>query len=304
MTFWRCAGKGVHRFTFDGRYAYISPEMDGYVGNIVMILDLADPTQPQEVGRWWMPGQWTAGGETPTWKGRQHRCHHPIRAGDRLYVSYWHGGFVILDISDMSKPKFVSGLDWSPPFSLADAHRACRSRSRIRGRRDAVVADEDVRQARPVAPPSFLWMVDITDETRPVPVASFQVEGVDGKPQPEYDRLPSADRDDHAGRRFRSRGSPRAAHRRHRQSARAARGRALRARRRRRARRASRSNDVFVDERGLDLRDRPRPRAHDSSSARRGRGYGLRWSTSVTEKPMNSSTVKSSDLEWPTPGGS
>ena len=41
ITFWKCGGAGVHRFTFDGRYAYISPEMDGYVGNIVMILDLA-----------------------------------------------------------------------------------------------------------------------------------------------------------------------------------------------------------------------------------------------------------------------
>ena len=25
ITFWQCGGAGVHRFTFDGRYAYISP---------------------------------------------------------------------------------------------------------------------------------------------------------------------------------------------------------------------------------------------------------------------------------------
>ncbi|HWO04549.1 MAG TPA: hypothetical protein VNQ54_07145, partial [Methylomirabilota bacterium] len=67
ITFWKCGGAGVHRFTFDGRYAYISPEMDGYVGNSVMILDLHDPTRPKEVGRWWMPGQWTGGGEQPAW---------------------------------------------------------------------------------------------------------------------------------------------------------------------------------------------------------------------------------------------
>src|SRR3989442_850161 len=103
ITLWRSGGTGVHRFTFDGRYAYISPEMDGYVGNIMMILDLQDPSRPQEVGRWWMPGQWTAGGETPTWTGRQHRCHHPIRQGNRLYVSYWHGCFVILDVEDLAK---------------------------------------------------------------------------------------------------------------------------------------------------------------------------------------------------------
>ena len=34
---WQCAGMGVHRFTFDGRYAYISTEQEGYVGTIVMI---------------------------------------------------------------------------------------------------------------------------------------------------------------------------------------------------------------------------------------------------------------------------
>ena len=137
----------MHRFDFDGRYAYISPTMDGYVGNIMMILDLKDPAQPEEVGRWWMPGQWTAGGETPTWKGDAHRCHHPLRYGNRLYTSYWHGGFVILDIDDMSKPHFVSGLDWSPPFPWP-THTALRIPFKIESRDIMVVTDEDVRQAR------------------------------------------------------------------------------------------------------------------------------------------------------------
>ena len=80
--------RGVHRFDFDGRYAYISPTMEGYIGNIVMILDLKDPAKPEEVGRWWMPGQWVGGGETPTWKNDMHKCHHPLRYGNRLYTSY------------------------------------------------------------------------------------------------------------------------------------------------------------------------------------------------------------------------
>jgi hypothetical protein len=184
ITFWKCGGAGVHRFTFDGRYAYISPEMEGYVGNIVMILDLADPSRPEEVGRWWMPGQWTAGGEVPAWRGRAHRCHHPIRMGNRLYVSYWHGGFVILDIEDMHKPRHVSGFDWSPPFPWP-THTALPIPFPIRGQRLMVVADEDV--ARPGdGRPSFLWIVDITHETRPVPFASFQVDGVDDAPQPPF----------------------------------------------------------------------------------------------------------------------
>ena len=47
---WACDGTGVHRFTFDGRYAYISAEFDGYVGTIVVILDLIRPEKPEEVG--------------------------------------------------------------------------------------------------------------------------------------------------------------------------------------------------------------------------------------------------------------
>lgn len=94
ITTW--SARGMHRFTFDGRYVYGSPELDGYLGNVVSIIDFKDPEHPEEVGRWWMPGQWTVGGEKPSWKGTAHRCHHPMRVGNRLYVSYWHGGFVIL----------------------------------------------------------------------------------------------------------------------------------------------------------------------------------------------------------------
>jgi len=187
ITMWRCAGTGVHRFTFDGRYAYISPEIEGYVGNIVMILDFADPARPREVGRWWMPGQWIAGGETPSWKGRAHRCHHPIRLGNRLYTSYWHGGAVILDISEMSKPKCVGAIDWSPPFPWP-THSCVPIPFAIAGRQWMIVADEDVLPLDPALTrdmAAFMWMVDITDETRPMPVASFQVEGVNGKKNQE-----------------------------------------------------------------------------------------------------------------------
>ncbi len=189
ITFWECAGNGVHRFTFDGRYAYLSPCMEGYRNNIVVILDLEDPAKPQEVGRWWMPGQWVAGGEEPSWtiKGpREPRCHHPIRLGDRLYVSYWHGGGFILDISDMAHPKTISSINWSPPFPWP-THSLVPIPYDIYGHRWMLVADEDVlpkdTEMEPEMP-AALWMVNITEETRPIPVGSFQVEGVDGHKNP------------------------------------------------------------------------------------------------------------------------
>ena len=176
IAFWRCGG--VHRFFSDERYAYISPEMDGYLGNITVILDLADPANPKEVARWWLPGQWTAGGETSAWPGKTHRTHHPLRLGERLYVSCWHAGFRILDISDLARPRVVGGLDWSPPYP-SPTHTALPVAHPIRGRRWLVVTDEDVDDRLYAGTPGFMWLVDITDETSPVPVATYNI------PQPK-----------------------------------------------------------------------------------------------------------------------
>ncbi len=185
ITKWRTHGKGVHRYDFDGRYAYISPTAEGYVGNIVMILDLQDPARPEEVGRWWIPGQWQAGGEAYPWHDwTPPRCHHPMRVGDRLYVSYWHHGFYILDISDMSKPKAISGVNTSPVFPHP-THTCLPIPRKLRGRDVMVVADEDVAKLWPAAP-AFTWIYDITDERFPTAISTFQVEGLDpdGAPQP------------------------------------------------------------------------------------------------------------------------
>ena len=53
---------GVHRFFYNGgRYAHLSSTCDGYSNMIYRILDLSDPANPVEAGRWWMPEQWDAG---------------------------------------------------------------------------------------------------------------------------------------------------------------------------------------------------------------------------------------------------
>ena len=101
----------------------------------------------------------------PTWEGTEHQCHHPIRRGDRLYVSYWHGGFVILDITDMTRPKFISGFNWSPPYP-SPIHTTLPIPWKLANRDVMVVVRRGSRQAR-TDPPAFMWMVDITEETRP-----------------------------------------------------------------------------------------------------------------------------------------
>jgi hypothetical protein len=58
----------------------------------------------------------------------------------------------------------------------------------VHGRRIMLVADEDVVRLGPGSP-SFLWIVEITDETRPIPFASFQVTAEDGSLKPDYTGL-------------------------------------------------------------------------------------------------------------------
>ncbi|WP_457937862.1 LVIVD repeat-containing protein [Mesorhizobium sp. 10J20-29] len=149
---WMTGGKGVHRYDYDGRYAYISPTADGYVGNIVMILDLIDPANPVEVGRWWIPGQHTGGGEEYPWHDYvTPRCHHPLRMGDRLYVSYWHHGLFILDISDITRPRAIAHMNSSPSFPHP-THTCLPIPQDLKGRRIMVVADEDVAKLHPSPP--------------------------------------------------------------------------------------------------------------------------------------------------------
>src|SRR6185295_13999864 len=73
ITHHKTFGRGVHRFDMDANYAYISTEMEGFLGNILVIYDLRDPARPAEVSRWWLPGQHVAGGEKPAWSGRRNR---------------------------------------------------------------------------------------------------------------------------------------------------------------------------------------------------------------------------------------
>lgn len=184
LCFWKCGGAGVHRFDFDGRYAYVTPPVDGYHLNIAMILDLKNPSRPEEVGRWWMPGQWVAGGETPDEGYRMTWCHHVLRRDNRLYVAYWHAGLAILDIEDMSKPKLISRFQYSPTFAHP-THTVLPIPFPVAGRKLAIVADEDVRKVRP-SPPAFMWLFDITDEKQPVPVSTYQIEGMENTNMPEF----------------------------------------------------------------------------------------------------------------------
>jgi hypothetical protein len=171
LGFFSVSGIGVHRFDFDGTYAYLSSSMDGYLHNIVLIVDLSDPTQPREVSRWWMPGQWIAGGEKPE-RSRRIGCHHPLRFGDRLYVSYLNGGVLILDVSDLARPSLVGHYDYHPAFPSI-SHTFARMPFQLDGRDIAIAVDEQPTLAPPGSVPAFMWVFDVSDESSPKPLATY-----------------------------------------------------------------------------------------------------------------------------------
>jgi hypothetical protein len=181
----KTGGIGVHRFDMDGRHAYISTEMAGYIGNILVIYDLADPRRPQEVSRWWMPGQHVAGGETPTWSGRRHRLHHALRFGNEMWASCWHGGFWVVDVSDLARPKSVGHYNYHPLFP-EPTHTVMPAPERIRDRRIALVIDEEDQaqnaseeEARRGRAHACVLTFDVSDLAAIKPLAQFQVSELD-----------------------------------------------------------------------------------------------------------------------------
>jgi hypothetical protein len=167
----RTGGLGVHRFDFDGRHAYISTEMDGYVGNILVVYDLADPGKPQEVGRWHLPGQHVAAGEKPSWPGLKHRLHHAMRFGDELWAAFWYAGVRVLDARNLGELKVLGA--WDHPAAFPEpTHTVCPLPERVNGRRYAVSIDEE-HDHRHGQPHAFLWVLDVTDMTRIEAVAVF-----------------------------------------------------------------------------------------------------------------------------------
>ena len=161
LAYVRTHGFGTHRFDLDERYAYISTEMEGYVGNILVIYDLADPTRPREVSRWWMPGQHVAGGEKPTWSGYSHRLHHTLRHGDELYAAVWFAGCRIIDVKDITKPTTIGAFDYHPPFP-EPTHTFMRVPFPVAGRTLAVAVDEEHAHT-PGQLHGGLWVFDVAD---------------------------------------------------------------------------------------------------------------------------------------------
>ena len=161
-------GIGLNRLWWPGgRYAYLSAHMDGFTDHILVIADIADPTKPKIVGRWWIPGMWHEGGEKPSWAKGRVALHHMIVANGIGYAAWRDGGFTILDVSDPTNIKLISHVNTFPAYP-GGTHTPLP----LPGRDLALILDESSAFACSKGL-SYTWVYDVRDKTDPVSIATL-----------------------------------------------------------------------------------------------------------------------------------
>ena len=124
--------RGVHQLWFvDGEFVHMSSGAADFQprnpndDQFYRIIDVRDPSRPEEAGRWWMPGT-REGDDVPPPQRlaapydmgfRAHNTNVYPQRPDRAYVGYIDGGAVILDIADKAHPRVVAHWRHSPPFN-------------------------------------------------------------------------------------------------------------------------------------------------------------------------------------------
>jgi hypothetical protein len=163
-------GLGLHRIWYDGgRYAYASALLEGYSDHILLIIDMSDPSHPMEAGRWWLPGMWRAGGETPAWTSGRVALHHAVVADGIAYGSWRDGGLTIVDVHDPARPELLAHRNWRPPFG-GGTHSALPLPDR-----DLLIdADEAVLEDCADGT-KYVWVFDIREKRNPISIATFPV---------------------------------------------------------------------------------------------------------------------------------
>jgi hypothetical protein len=169
IAFMPVEGGGIHRLWYvGGRWAYASVLLDGFTDYIFMTIDMADPANPREAGRYWLPGMNTAAGETPDWEAtRRNGLHHAIVHGDTAYGAWRDAGLVMMDVSDRTDPKLITHRNWSPPFG-GGTHNCLP----LLDRDLLVVVDEAVLDNCEDGI-KYIWLFDIREPSNPISISTF-----------------------------------------------------------------------------------------------------------------------------------
>jgi hypothetical protein len=174
------ASRGVHHLWFvDGEYVHMAAGAADFTprnrkdDQCYRIVDVRQPSQPREVGRWWLPGTRDGDADPPPPRHpvfdsgyRAHNTNVYPKRPDRAWVGYLDGGAIILDIADKAHPKLVSRWDYQPPFP-----GFCHTLLPLLDRGLLVVSDESIADGAKDWP-KLVWILDVREETKPVPIST------------------------------------------------------------------------------------------------------------------------------------
>jgi hypothetical protein len=171
--FYDMPGNGPHRFGVDNekKLAFIPNEAEGWRNRVSWTVDISDPLKPELLSLWGMPEQDLSLNlpyEEPETMERVTQCHGPAMIrGDRMFCGFWGGGMGIADCSDLSNIKHISQLRFAPPF-IGSTHTVWPI-----GDQPYVIVTDEARSHTNYPDSQFMWIVDIREETNPLPVATY-----------------------------------------------------------------------------------------------------------------------------------
>lgn len=151
---------GVHNVWIDGQHDLVYACHNG-TGEL-HIIDISDPANPAEVGRWGLD------------KGSK-TLHDVIVQDGYAYLSYWDDGLVILDAGAGTH----GGTPTSPVFVSRIAYPAGHTHTAFRYGRYVFVGDEifpsDWDPTKPIEARGYIHVIDVENIDEPVEVARYEV---------------------------------------------------------------------------------------------------------------------------------
>lgn len=193
--------RGVHCLWFvDGEFAHLTTGMAGFDptnpndDQFYMTVDLRQPRNPREVGRWWYPG--TRKGDAclpeclPARNPRFDSGYRPHQVEvwpdhpDRAYMAYIEGGAFILDISGLGEvragraksftPKVLGQAKFGPPYTgFTHTFQPMFNRG-------LALASDEATQDDCKDSPKLVWLMDIRAETNPMVIGAAPYHATDG----------------------------------------------------------------------------------------------------------------------------
>ena len=128
------------------------------------ILDISDPANTKEVGRWSL--------------GKERRSLHDVIVQDGYaYLSYWDDGVIVLDAGagthggTPTQPTFVSQLK----YPVGNTHVAWRHGRYLYVGDEIYPPDWDPNNPAPIEASGYIHVLDMTDIENPVEVARYEV---------------------------------------------------------------------------------------------------------------------------------